>query len=661
MTRSVAETAAVAAPGIDATTLPAAFQATVAARGDEPALIAFGASGATGGAGASGATGGAGASGATGGAGASGATGDFRENRTLSWNDYATAVEEVASGLAALGVTGGDTVAIMLPNSPEFHIVDMAVLHLGATPFSIYLTSAPAQIDFLFSNAGNHVVVAQQRFLDVLGRTAVDGLRHIVVTDADTGLPERIGAAEVTSMSSVRASKPSYFDFTSTWRAVKDSDLATLIYTSGTTGDPKGVELTHANLMFVMHTCNVRFPFAAEGAAISYLPTAHAADRVFSHYLATVTGWPITAVDDATTVFAAVAAARPTWFLGVPRIWEKLRAALLARFNALPDESRAATLGAIEAATERVWLQQKNEPVPDELSAKAAVFDEKIFGPLRVQLGLDRVTLLMTGAAPIAPAVHAFFLALGLPLQEGFGMSETGALGFTNIVTDIRIGKVGLAQPGTEATLADDGELLMRGPHVMRGYRKAPEKTAEAVDEQGWLHTGDIAVIDDDGWVSIVDRKKELIINAAGKNMSPVNIEGALKSASPLIGQACVIGDRRPYNVALLVLDPDSAKVFAAQHGLDDASPAALVSNPDLVRLIDEAVTAANENLSRVEQIKRYRLLGDEWLPDSAELTPTMKLKRRGVSAKYAALIDDIYESDQNTRADQNKRAESPA
>ena len=609
MTQSVAEPAT-AAPGIDASTLPAAFQATVAARGDAPALIAFG-----------------------------------EEDRTFSWNDYATAVEEVAAGLAGLGVTGGDTVAIMLPNSPEFHIVDMAVLHLGATPFSIYLTSAPAQIDFLFGNAGNHVVVAQKRFLDVLGRTTVDGLRHIVVTDADADLPERIGAAEITSLAAVRASKPSYFDFASTWRAVQADDLATLIYTSGTTGDPKGVELTHANLMFVMHTCNIRFPFVAEGAAISYLPTAHAADRVFSHYLATVTGWPITTVADATTVFAAVAAARPTWFLGVPRIWEKLRAGLLAKFSALPDEARTATLAAIDAATEKVWLEQKREPVPDELAAKVGAFEEKIFAPLRTQLGFDRVELLMTGAAPIAPAVHAFFLALGLPLQEGFGMSETGALGFTNIVTDIRIGKVGLAQPSTEAKLADDGELLMRGAHVMRGYRKAPDKTAEAIDADGWLHTGDIAVIDDDGWVSIVDRKKELIINAAGKNMSPVNIESALKSASPLIGQACVFGDRRPYNIALLVLDPESARVFADRHGRDDASPAALVSDPDLVRVIDDAVATANSHLSRVEQIKRYRLLGDEWLPDTAELTPTMKLKRRGVAAKYAALIDDIYES----------------
>ncbi|MGW0039444.1 AMP-dependent synthetase/ligase [Gordonia sp. NPDC003376] len=597
-----------AAPGIAAATLPDAFAATVRSRPDQQALIAFG------------------------------------ENRSLTWAQYAAQVEQFAGGLAGLGVTRGDTVAIMLPNSPEFHIADMAALHLGATPFSIYLTSAPEQISFLFDNADNAVVITTSHFLDVLGRTATPGLRSVVVLDSpDTPLPGHVGNAAVIGLERFVGARPTTFDFETTWRAVQSTDLATLIYTSGTTGDPKGVELTHANLMFVMHTCNLRFPFATDGAAISYLPTAHAADRVFSHYLATVTGWPITTVGDAGAVFAAVAQARPSWFLGVPRIWEKLRAGLLARFNDLPDAARTATLVALEAATEKVRTEQAAGEVADDLAAAVSAADAAIFAGLRSQLGLDRVALLMTGAAPIAPAVHEFYLALGLPLQEGFGMSETSALGFTNIPTDIRVGKVGPAQPGTEAKLADDGELLLRGPHVMRGYRKAPEKTAEAIDAHGWLHTGDIATIDDDGWVSIVDRKKELIINAAGKNMSPVNIEGKLKSASPLIGQACVIGDRRPYNVALLVLDPDAARVFAQQNGIDDDSTAALAEHAALGRAVADAVAEANTHLSRVEQIKSYRILGTEWLPDSTELTPTMKLRRRGVTDKYADVIEELY------------------
>ena len=604
----------VAGPGVASATLPAAFQATVASRAEQTALIAFG------------------------------------EDREFSWREYAAAVEEVAGGLAGIGIGRGDTVAVMLPNSPEFHIVDMAALHLAATPFSIYLTSAPDQISYLFGNAENSVVIAQRRFLDVIANAAPSALRYIVVTDPGpepVDLPSSVGDAQVLTFDDLRARRPEGFDYAATWSDVSPDDVATLIYTSGTTGAPKGVELTHANLMFVMHTCNLRFPFAPDGAAISYLPTAHAADRVFSHYLATVTGWPITTVGDASQVFAAVAAAHPSWFLGVPRIWEKLRAALLGRFSTLPDGQREPMLAAIADAEHAVRIGQRAEPVPAELAARVAKADAAVFAPLRVQLGFDRVALLMTGAAPIAPAVHEFFLSLGLPLQEGFGMSETGALGFTNIPTDIRVGKVGLAQPGTEAKLGSDGELLLRGPHVMRGYRKDPEKTAEAIDGDGWLHTGDIATIDDDGWVMIVDRKKELIINAAGKNMSPVNIEGKLKSANPLIGQACVIGDRRPYNVALLVLDPDAARTFATTHGYADASPAAIVDDPDLVAAVDSAVATANEQLSRIEQIKAYRLLNDEWLPDSDELTPTMKLKRRGVASKYAAVIEEIYSSSQ--------------
>ncbi|WP_207839847.1 AMP-dependent synthetase/ligase [Williamsia soli] len=599
-----------AAPGVGEPTLPAAFQATAAARGDQIALIAFG------------------------------------DDRTLTWAEYSAAVEEIATGLYDIGVRHGDTVALMLSNSPEFHIVDTAVQHLGATPFSIYLTSAPEQISYLFDNADNKVLVAESRFLDVISRTDTPGLDTVVVVDAlpvQTTAPA--AASNILTLDDVRRRRTAGFDFEQAWRSVQPSDLATLIYTSGTTGAPKGVELTHANLMFVMHTCNQRFPFDEDGAAISYLPTAHAADRVFSHYLSTVTGWPITTVADAGSVFGAVAQARPSWFLGVPRVWEKLRAALLARFNGMPDAQRVGLLGALDAANERVQLQQRREVVPADLEVAATRAESAIFGPLRAQLGLDRVSLLMTGAAPIAPAVHEFFLALGLPLQEGFGMSETGALGFTNIPSDIRVGKVGLAQPGTEAKLAADGELLLRGPHVMRGYRKDPQRTAEAVDSEGWLYTGDIATIDPDGWVSIVDRKKELIINAAGKNMSPVNIESKLKSATPLIGQVCVIGDGRPYNVALIVLDPDSARTFATEHGLPDASLAALIGDPSVKEAVDTAVAQTNAQLSRVEQIKTYRLLDAEWLPDSEELTPTMKLKRRGIGTKYHDVIEDIYAS----------------
>jgi long-subunit acyl-CoA synthetase (AMP-forming) len=300
-------------------------------------------------------------------------------------------------------------------------------------------------------------------------------------------------------------------------------------------------------------------------------------------------GATVTPVADPTQVFAVVAQVRPTALGGVPRVWEKLKAALEAS-------------GAADAPPEQ----------------------------LRARLGLDEAAWLGVGAAPTPVEVLEFFEARGMPIYEVWGMSETSCIVTTNRPGAVRFGSVGQPIEGMELWIADDGELLVRGPLVMAGYRNRPDLTAEAIDADGWLHTGDVARIDDDGFVWIVDRKKELIINAAGKNMSPANIEARLKASGPLIGQACVVGDRRPYNVALLVLDPDTAA------GLDPEDPA-------VVARVQEEVDAANAHLARVEQIKRFRLLAAEWLPGGDELTPTMKLKRRPIAAKYAGEIDALY------------------
>lgn len=559
------------------------------------------------------------------------------ETDAITRREYGRAVETIAGGLAGLGVRRGDTVGLMMSNRPEFHLIDAAALHLGATPFSIYNTSAPEQISYLLNHAENRVMLCEQQYVDrIRDASALTYLEHIVVIDADEELP-----ADTLSLDSL--SVPADFDFESQWRAVQPDDVATLIYTSGTTGPPKGVELTHANVMFVLEACNRRFPFGVEGRCISYLPSAHMADRVFSHYLQMATGWTITTVRDARQIFQAVAETRPSWFMGVPRIWEKLRAALLAQFQAETAEQQVTIDAAIDIAVLKLRVEQRGDRFDPEMQSVWQRADAEVFAPLRRKLGLDRVELLMTGAAPIAPIVHEFFLALGIPLAEGYGMSETGALGMTNLPGDIRLGTVGQPMPGTQARVAEDGELLMKGPHVMRGYRKDPEKTAEAIDEDGWLHTGDIATIDSDGFVRIVDRKKEMIINAAGKNMSPVNIESTLKGASPLIGQVCCIGDARPYNVALIVLDPDSVRVFAYERGLSEKRPQALADHPEIQAAVDKAVGLANKQLSRVEQIKRYKLLSQEWLPDGDELTPTSKLKRRVIASKYKDLIEELY------------------
>jgi long-subunit acyl-CoA synthetase (AMP-forming) len=308
-----------------------------------------------------------------------------------------------------------------------------------------------------------------------------------------------------------------------------------------------------------------------------------------------------------------------------------------------PEEQRASIQAALDAAVRKVRLEQHGEEVPAELAAQVAQADTEIFAGLRQMLGLDRVEAINVGAAPTPIEVLEFFHAIGLPLAELWGMSETCGAGTVNPPTRIKIGTVGPPAPGVQIKLDEDGEVLVKSEVVMLGYRNLEDTTTEAFTDDGWLRTGDIGALDEDGYLSIVDRKKELIINAAGKNMSPANIEAALKSSSPLIGQACCIGDRRPYNTALIVLDADFAPVWAAQQGIDDTSLESLAREERVRAAVQEGVDAANRTLARPEQVKKFTIVEGDWLPSGDELTPTMKLKRKPIAEKYSRAIEELY------------------
>ena len=361
------------------------------------------------------------------------------------------------------------------------------------------------------------------------------------------------------------------------------------------------------------------------------------------HYVPAVYAATVTVCPNPREIAQLLPQVHPNWFFAVPRIWEKLKAGLEAMLAAQSPEQRAPFEAALEQSLARVRLRQRGEPGPAELEAAVADADAALFANVRAMLGLDDLLAVNVGAAPTAVEVLEFFHALGIEIAELWGMSETGGAGAVNRPGRIKLGTVGQASPGVEASLGPDGELLVRGDVVMRGYRNLPERTTEALDPEGWLHTGDIATIDDDGYIRIVDRKKELIINTGGKNMSPANIEAALKAGGPIVGQACVIGDARPFNTALIVLDPDYTPVWASQHGLGGRTLSELAAEPAVRDAVQAAVDVANARLSRVEQIKRFTLIGEEWLPGGDELTPTMKLKRRPIDAKYAATIDAMY------------------
>jgi long-chain acyl-CoA synthetase len=491
----------------------------------------------------------------------------------ITWREYAERVRQIAGGLHRLGLRRGDTMALMLTNRPEFHLLDAAAMHLGAVPFSIYNTSSPEQAEFLLRDSGAKIGVVEPSFRDRMST------EHVIEVDLLDELEGDPG-----------------FDFDAAWQAVEPEDVLTLIYTSGTTGDPKGVQLTHRNMTFTMDAYDQVLHFPRGGRVVSYLPMAHIAERNCSHYFPMAFGFTVTCCPNAREVVSYFPEVRPSWFFAVPRIFEKLKAAI------------------------------ESGPGVDDPAA------------LRESLGLDQLAALNVGAAPTPPEVIEFFHSIGLPLGELWGMSETNAIATCNPPERIKIGTVGPPVPGVELRLADErsgdeasgrgrGEVELRGDCVFAGYRGKEEMTREAFTEDGWLKTGDVGELDEDGYLTIVDRKKELIINAAGKNMSPANIESALKTASPLIGSVAVIGDRRPYNVALIVLDAEAAANVEAP---EDA--------------VAEAVERANDRLSNVEKVRRHTVLETEWEPGGDELTPTMKLKRKPIAEKYAEAIDALYE-----------------
>jgi long-chain acyl-CoA synthetase len=552
---------------------------------------------------------------------------------SLTWAQLRDRVDALAGGLAGLGVRRGDTVALMLGNRPEFHIADIAAMTLGATPFSIYPTFTAGQIAFVAGDAGAKVAIVEEQFLERFraARAELPALETLVVVEGARG-------DDTVGWDDVEGADPD-FEPEPHWRAVEPEDVLTLIYTSGTTGPPKGVQLVHRNIMAAVKSADAIIQFPDGSKVISWLPAAHVAERNAHHYLPIVFAMTVTTCPNPREIVAFLPAVKPTWFFAVPRIFEKLKAGLEGHLSTQGEE----TLGWLAAARRKVELEQAGEPVPDGVAATAAEGEEKLFAGLRAMLGLDEAISVNVGAAPTPRDVLVLFHAIGIPLGELWGMSETCGVGAVNPPERVRIGTVGPPSLGVEMRLADDGELLVRGDVVMTGYRNQPEKTAEALDADGWLHTGDIAAFDEEGYLKIVDRKKEIIINAAGKNMSPANIESALKGAGPIIGHIAVIGDARPFNTALVVLDSDFAPAYAAQRGLEDRSLEDLAEEEAVRAAVQAAVDRGNEELARVEQVKKFTILRGDWAPGGDELTPTMKLKRKPIGEKYSAEIEAMY------------------
>jgi long-chain acyl-CoA synthetase len=571
--------------------------------------------------------------------------------KTATWREYRERIAEVALGLAGLGVGQGDFVAIMASNRPEHVVVDQAAFHAGAVPTTFYFTLAPEQIRYCAAHCEAKVAVLENR--DVFKRwqevrDELPALRHVVLlSDAEefAGEPGVLSWSELETRGREVLATAGKGRLEELRAKVQPEDPCTLIYTSGTTGPPKGVLLTHHNVLYQATALN-RLTTVPDGlTSVSYLPLAHIAERVLSIYLPLQKVSHVYFCPDATQALEYVRQARPSFFFGVPRVWEKVRAGITARLAAEPNQRRRRLAqAAVATGLEVVGRRRRGAAVGPLLRARHALLDRLVLAKIRQAVGLDRCLFTSSAASPLALDVAEFFAAIGLPLVEVYGMTETTGVATGNPPDRLRIGTVGPALEGIEVRLADDGEVLVRGPVNTPGYHRRPEATAELLDDDGWLHTGDVGVLEDDGYLRIVDRKKELIITSGGKNVSPANVEGLLKE-HPLVGQALAYGDNRPYLVALVVLDHEVAPGWARREGVPFDGLAAFARDPRVVEEVQRAVDATNQRLSRVEQVKRFAIVPAEWTAESEELTPTMKLKRRVIHAKYAKEIEALYQA----------------
>ena len=562
--------------------------------------------------------------------------------KTLTWSGYRAEVAALTLALRSIGFGPGQFGLIMARNSPEHVIADLGIVHAGGSAISVYNTLAPEQIEYVANHSEASVAFVEDegflaKFLAI--RATTPHLKHLVLIRGEAPDGVTTWSELLEKGRALYAQHPEAF--AESWRAVGPEDTVSLIYTSGTTGPPKGVVYSHYNILWTLESIRRALNLGPR-QLVSYLPLAHVAERFTSQWNGIYLGHEVWLCPDPNLLLAYLTEARPTYFVGVPRVWEKFMSALQAGIAAEPDEAkRQMAQGALQAAISAYRLRREGQPVPPELAAvveKAQPF----FMLLRSKIGLERSDLNVTSTAPCRPELHEFWAAIGMPLYEVWGMSELTGPATAVPREEWQAPSIGTAIPGVEVKLGEDGEILVRGGNVMVGYYKEPGKTSEIIDKDGWVHSGDIGAVGTNGQFRIIDRKKELIITSSGKNISPANLESLAKS-SPIIGQAVAVGDSRQFISVLVVLDPQVAPGWAKARGIEAASMAELAGHPLIVEEIRRALSVANTHLSRIEQFKRFTILPAEWSPESEELTPTMKLKRRVINSKYAPQIEAMY------------------
>ncbi|HMM84089.1 AMP-dependent synthetase/ligase [Azohydromonas sp.] len=571
--------------------------------------------------------------------------------RAWTWNAAAAAVREIALGLAALGVQPGERVSILSNTRLEWMLADLGVLCAGGVSNGIYPTDSPVQVEYLCSDSDTRVIFVEDeeqldKVLEV--RARLPRLAKIVVFDMK-GL-HRFDDPMVLGLEVLRSAGAEYDRthpglYDERLRSRGPDDLAILVYTSGTTGKPKGAMHLHRGLVYTMRQASLAFPRTDRDERMCFLPLCHIFERMAGAYFSVYTGSVLNFVENPDTVPENVREIAPTVFAAVPRVWEKFYSAVMI---ALQESSRVQQIAyrwAIGVGGRVTDLVLARRPVPSALKLQFVLARWLALDNVRRLIGIHRAKYLVTGAAPISPDLIRWYLSLGVPMLEGWAMTENCALGTINRPEAIRVGTIGRAADGTEVRIdPDTGEILARGPNVFAGYLNLPDKTAEAIDADGWLHTGDVGTVDDEGFFRITDRMKDIIITAGGKNVTPSELENELKF-SPYVTDAVVIGDKRPYLTVLIMIDQENVEKYAQDHDVPFSNYASLTRAREVQELIQREIDKVNAKFARVEQIKAFRLIETQLSAEDEELTPTMKLKRRFVQQKYAPLIESMYGS----------------
>jgi long-chain acyl-CoA synthetase len=567
--------------------------------------------------------------------------------REITWGEYGANVRAAAHMLWELGVRPGDHVSILSGNCPEWLYSDLAAQSIGARGVGIYQTNPPSDVAYILNDSQSVVVFCEdQEQFDKVYEVAADtpSVKHVVVYDPR-------GTREVeddrwvawqdflAQGEQLEADDPDWYD--DQLATLDQDEPAMVVYTSGTTGHPKGAMLSARNVIEVSEQFNKTMGLGERDSVLSYLPLCHVAEKILSLFLPLTTGAVVHFGESIETVQADLREVSPSVFLGVPRIWEKMNASVVVKMK---DSSFVKRHLYDYFAVKGREISERDLNGGRSLWDRIVWFvgDKLVFRPLQERLGLRNCKLPVSGAAPISADLLSWYHGLGVPVVEGYGMTESGGVSHINPPEAMKLGTVGKVLPLVECEVADDGEILVRGPNVFRGYLNKPEATSDSIDDEGWLHTGDVGAIDGDGYLTITGRKKEIIITSGGKNLSPEKIENALKT-SPYVKEAVAIGDKRKFISALVQIELDSVGDWASRRKIAYTSYADLAAKPQVIELIDEEIRSSNELLARVEQVRKFRIIPKELNQDDGELTATQKVRRRAVHAAFETLIDDIY------------------